>query len=257
VPGYATDLAAIHDAGFLALAEAGTDDALRLLRSSGLDSGLVVELGCGSGATARRLTDAGYDVLAYDQSAAMVDLARTRAPDADVRKGSFLKARIPSGTVAVLAIGEVLGYRFDLRRPANLLEGVIDRVAGGLIPGGLLLFDLATPGRVPGGRMQSWFAAGDWAVLVDATEDRDALMLSRDITTFRHDDAGTYRRSHEVHHLRLYEPGHVLAALRSRGFSARVRRAYEGTQPLGAGHRVFVARRRPTEQETPSPKEAR
>jgi SAM-dependent methyltransferase len=240
--GYAPDLAAIHDAGFTQLAVAAADDAITLLRERGLSGGLVVELGCGPGVTARRLTDAGFDVLAVDQSAAMVGLARARAPRADVRKASFLKTRIPRGAVAVLAIGEVLGYRFDLHRPANLLEGVVDRASAALVPDGLLLFALATPGRVAGGHARSWVAGDDWAVLVEATEDRDAFMLSREITTFRADGA-RYRRAHETHHLRLYEPGHVLDALRGRGFTARLRRGYTGAEPLGAGHRVFVARR--------------
>jgi SAM-dependent methyltransferase len=72
----------------------------------------VVELGCGSGITARRLTDAGHDVLGIDQSAPLIALARERAPGARFTVGSFVTEPLPECD-AVLAIGEVLNYLFD------------------------------------------------------------------------------------------------------------------------------------------------
>ena len=76
---YARDLAEIHDAGYAEFSATAAPGLLRRLRRAGIGSGLVVDLGCGSGIWARALTDAGYDVLGVDPSAAMLRIARRRA----------------------------------------------------------------------------------------------------------------------------------------------------------------------------------
>ena len=42
----------------------------------------MVEVGCGSGLLTKHLTDAGHRVIATDASPAMLDIARSYAPDA-------------------------------------------------------------------------------------------------------------------------------------------------------------------------------
>ena len=74
--GYGADLAAIHAAGFTALAEAAAAELIARLAPRSL----VVELGCGDGTTARLLSDVGHDVHASDASPAFVALARRNAP---------------------------------------------------------------------------------------------------------------------------------------------------------------------------------
>ena len=73
---YGADLAYIHDAGFGAFAAAAAGELLHALRERGMTDGQIVDLGCGSGILARALADAGYDVLGYDISAEMVEIAR-------------------------------------------------------------------------------------------------------------------------------------------------------------------------------------
>src|SRR5215510_2480037 len=73
---YSADLAFVHDAGFGELAQRSAPDIVRILRARGIARGHVVELGCGSGITARHLTDRGYAVTGIDVSRAMIRLAR-------------------------------------------------------------------------------------------------------------------------------------------------------------------------------------
>ena len=75
---YDEHLAYIHDQGYAEIVEAAAVCVLEVLASHAS----IVELGCGSGVTARRLTDAGHKVLGIDQSAALIALARGRAPRA-------------------------------------------------------------------------------------------------------------------------------------------------------------------------------
>ena len=72
---YGRDLAYVHDQAFGHLASAGGETLLRLLGRQGFDSGLVVELGCGSGITAQLLCERGYDVLGVEVSPDLVEIA--------------------------------------------------------------------------------------------------------------------------------------------------------------------------------------
>jgi ribosomal protein L11 methylase PrmA len=54
---YQLDLAYIHDQGFGGFAKNASPGLLKLLRERGIHSGLVVDLGCGSGIWARHLQD--------------------------------------------------------------------------------------------------------------------------------------------------------------------------------------------------------
>jgi SAM-dependent methyltransferase len=237
VAGYDEDLAYTHDVGFGAVARAGAAELVTLLRGHGRTSGLVVELGCGSGISSRLLVDAGYDVLGIDSSPAMIELARARVPEATFRVGSFVDAELPR-SAAVTAFGEVLNYVFDERSSERELRRLFDRVHAALEPGGLLVCDLVGEGRRS---TRIWSAGADWAVLVEADEDRRRRMLTRRITTFREVD-GAYRRSEEVHRQRLYPAATIAALLRRTGFRVRIRRSY-GPLELRPEVRAFVARR--------------
>ena len=230
---YGRDLAYIHDAGFLDFARDATPSVIATLRAAGIEDGLVVELGSGSGEAAAELTDAGYDVLGIDQSRAMVELARSRAPRARFRVGSWHEARIPP-CAAVIALGEVLGYVGAARGTKAEWRALLERVHAALPPGGFFVFDLAVPGGVPGGELQSFRTGEDWAIMMRARERGGEV--ERSIETFRRIAGGaTYRRSVERHRLRLRPAPETAAMLRDAGFSVRVRRAYGGRARASRG----------------------
>jgi SAM-dependent methyltransferase len=239
VADYGKDLAYVHDAGFLDLAEQATPLVVEMLAQRGIEEGRIIELGCGSGVTAAALTAAGHQVLGIDASRAMVELARTRAPGANFRIGSWVDAQIPECD-AVLAIGEVLGYTGSARGTKAELVDLFGRVRSALRPDGLLIFDLAIPGRVPGGEQSAFRVGEDWAILYTAGE--SGPHLQRRITTFRRIGGGaTYRRTEEVHRLRLWHSREIDKMLREAHFRVQIRRGYGGAA-FAPGHRVFVAR---------------
>lgn len=235
---YGEDLTIIHDLGFSALAEQAAELAVELL--AGNETGTVVELGCGGGITAARLAAAGHRVVGLDLSAAQIELARARVPGADFRVGSFVDAELPPNSAAVLAAGEVFNYAFDSRADAGTISAFFVRAATALRPGGLLLFDAAGPGRVPGPDPIRSHAQGDgWAVLYEARELRGEVV--REITTFR-EVGGRWRRGLERHTLRLHNPDEIEAALRAAGFEVETRAGY-GPERFAPGLTVFVARK--------------
>src|SRR5688572_6797212 len=85
-PYYRRDLSLVHHLGFGFHADVCAPGILRLLEPVRERAGLVVEIGCGSGALTRHLVNAGHRVIASDASPAMLELARANVPEAeDVR----------------------------------------------------------------------------------------------------------------------------------------------------------------------------
>jgi SAM-dependent methyltransferase len=223
---YRDDLAYIHDARFGDVARSAAPLLLRALARAGLEDGVVVDLGCGSGIFSEPVAAAGYRVLGIDASAPMLKLARRRVPKATFRRASLHETSLPRA-VAVAAIGECFNYFVDRPISERRLSRLFHRIHRALWPGGILLFDMAAPGRVRGsGPAKSHVEASEWAVLVTAEEDRTRGVLTRRITAFRKVGA-RYRKSEEVHNQRLFERSVVLELLRQAGFRARPLSSYE------------------------------
>lgn len=234
--GYGSDVAFIHDAAFGDWAREGSAALLGRLRAAGCDEGLIVDLGCGSGITAALLTESGYRVFGIDQSRAMLELARRRAPPAEFVCASVFEVELPL-CQAVVAIGEVFNYLFDASADAERLQGLFGRVFDALAPGGLFVFDVARAGRVPGGKASAFKRAADWAILYEASE--EGSLLTRHITTFRR-RGELFERTEETHQLRLHVPFRISSALIASGFEVEVGDRF-GEAPLAPGLAVFVA----------------
>jgi len=233
---YSTDLAYIHDAGFGGFARSVAADLVAILARRGIETGLVVEIGCGAGTVARRLADDGYDVLAYDVSPAMVRLARARAPRADCRVASLADAVIPP-CAAIVSVGEVVTY---VPGGMRVLRRFFARAYASLAPGGVLVFDFIASAR---GRTYptKTLSGRDWAIAVRATVDRSARVLTRRMDLARR-VAGRWRRSRETHRVRVYGVREMTLALERCGFSVEMRRSF-GRRRLIAGDVAVIARK--------------
>ncbi|HBB31785.1 MAG TPA: class I SAM-dependent methyltransferase, partial [Cyanobacteria bacterium UBA8803] len=109
---YNEDLAYIHDVGFRNYALNSAPGILAILKQSNITTGLIVDLGCGSGLLAQELHQAQYQVLGIDISEAMIAIAKTRVPTAEFRVASLFTTEIPP-CAAVISLGECLCYLFE------------------------------------------------------------------------------------------------------------------------------------------------
>lgn len=235
---YREDLAYIHDVGFGGFAAGAAPGILGLLKSSGVKTGLVVDLGCGSGIWAKALISSGYKVLGVDASAAMIRLARKRAPEGKFVKRSLQSMALPP-CAAVTAIGESLSYVPAAGAEAGL-EKLFYRVFTALHRGGVLIFEVAEPSLALAEKGTRSFLEGeDWAVLIEKQGDASQRLMERRIVSFRR-LGRLYRRSEEIHRLHLYERAEIVKLLESAGFRARILDRY-GKQRMLPGRVGFLA----------------
>ncbi len=236
---YGEDLALVHVES-TDHAESAAPGLLALLAQAGFGEGHVVDLGCGDGGWCVRLEEAGFQAHGVDLSPAMVARARGRGATARFTVGSLLEVSWPI-CVAVTALGEVLNYQFDTGNTWERLVECFARIFDALVPGGLLIFDVAGPGRCPEPR-QVFHGGEEWMVLVETLEDHAAKTLTRKIITFRRVGAG-YRRSDETHSLQIYSSDAFKSALTAIGFTVEIVEAYgEYAIPFPGSYGV-VARR--------------
>lgn len=113
-----------------------------LLRKNDIADGLILELCCGTGTLARKLTQQGYEMICCDASHDMLNVAREKCADLEVPPVWICQEAAELdlyGTVrAVVCCLDSVNYFTDLRE----LKEIFRRVSLFLEPGGLFLFDV-------------------------------------------------------------------------------------------------------------------
>jgi SAM-dependent methyltransferase len=234
---YQRDLAFIHDRGYGLHGDRCAPGILDLLAP--VRGGLVLELGCGSGALTRHLLAAGLRVVATDASPDMLDLARAALGEsADLRQLTVPGDPLPPAD-AVVSVGHVLSYLPD----AAAIEKALTAAAGALRPGGVLAIDILDLdfGRLRAGEPPFARVEDEWAIVTEfSTPAPDRFV--RDITTFVPDGAGAWRRGGEHHENVLVDTSRIPALLAGHGVRASVGTSF-GAAELPAGLRSVTGRK--------------
>lgn len=217
-------LADIHDSDYGFLARAAAATAMAKLPAPE-ESGIIVDLGCGSGITAEILDNAGYSVMGVDASPDMISIARQRVPSGDFVTSSIYDINIPD-CQAVLAIGEVFNYESEDRTREGLAR-LLRQVSNSVRLDGFLLCDIAGPGRVNKSNAHQTRTGDGWTMRVEATENSANRELTRDIVI---DVAEGWKgrvpshlplprsvQLHETHRLELIEPAEFESILEVSG----------------------------------------
>ena len=200
---YGKDLAYVHDHGYLDIAIHAADFLLDHLRERNLKSGLVTDLGCGSGKFLERVAAAGYDTLGVDCSADLLEIGRRRLPAGRFECQSIYDF-VPEPCVAVTAVGEVITYRFENGNTSENLTRLFQDIYDKLQNGGILLLDFLEPGLLSGKDRDCKVVRGEeWIIAIEYRESIQDYHFQRDITLFRKLPDGLYRGSREIHEVRL------------------------------------------------------
>ena len=232
-PGYRSALARIHHEAFGGHGDACAPGILARLAPIRERGGVVLELGCGSGALTRHLVAAGHRVIATDASPAMVALAREAVPGAEeVRRLTLPDDPVPA-TDAVVAVGHVPSYLPD----GASVERALRAVARALRPGGVLAIDLLDLGyrAARAGRAPAATVTSEWAVFAEVAFP-DPGTCVRDITTFVRAADGTWQRDDERHVNALVDAAEMARRLAAEGLEeVETARGFDAGQRLEDG----------------------
>src|SRR5260370_6103318 len=114
----------------------------------------------------------------------MIGLARKIAPDSKCKIASLLRTTLPSCD-AITSIGECLNYCFDAKNSREELNSLFGRAHRALRPGGVLVFDIAEPARIPRSIPKTkWIEGRDWSLFVTIGGDHGQRTLQREIVCF-------------------------------------------------------------------------
>lgn len=236
---YDDDLAFVHARGFGELAAAATAALIPRLHAGGARR--VLDVGCGAGVSTRALVGAGFDTVAIEPSAALLELARAAAPSARCEQASAYDFTFEPCD-AILALGEVLSYHAPSDNAEARLRAFFERAYRSLPKAGLVVFDLIETGTPPLAA-RAWKSGPDWAVLSASQEDVEKGQLTRQIETFRDLGSGSYRRKSELHHVRVFDRREVISWLEQAGFEVEVTTCY-GSFQLPPRRAAFYGARR-------------
>lgn len=243
-PIYRADLAYIHDRGYGFHAEICAPGILAFLEPLRARGGVILEVGCGSGALTRYLVAAGHRVIATDASPAMLDLARAAVPEAEQIRPLVLPDD-PIPTVdAIVGIGHPLNYLPSL----DAIHTALAALAAALPVGGLLALDLCDLewGALRQGAAPHARVGDDWAIIT-LFEQPAPDRFDRAITTFVRTDDGHYRRSDEFHRTVLVDTTTIPGFLGRHGVEATVNTSFADSEhPLPRGLRTVMGRKTAT-----------
>lgn len=193
-----------------------------LLKEYGVNEGLVLDLGCGTGTLTELLADCGYDMIGVDYSEEMLQIALEKR----VRSGKDILYLLQDmrefelyGTVAaVVSICDSMNYMTgdgDLVKVFKLVNNYLD-------PGGVLIFDLNTVYKYEQVLGDSTIAEDreDSSFIWDNYYDQEEMINEYNLALFIREDCESrdiYRKYVETHYQRAYTLSAVKEALEEAG----------------------------------------
>ena len=192
---------------------------ISLLKEHGIEDGLVLDLGCGTGSVTELLAEAGYDMIGVDLSEEMLQIAMEKRMESghdilyllqDMREFELY------GTVrAVVSICDSMNYileREDLQQVFALVNNYLD-------PGGIFIFDLNTEYKYREILGSSTIAEEreESSFIWENTYDEEERMNEYDLTLFIQEEDDLYRKYQETHYQKAYSLSEVREALEAAG----------------------------------------
>ena len=186
----------------------------------GIEDGLVLDLGCGSGIMTERLARAGYDMTGVDLSEDMLSEA-IKKRDKSGLDILYLCQDMRSfelyGTMrAIICICDCVNYILD----ADELTEMFKLVNNYLDPDGVFIFDVNTTHKYRDEIGDCTIAENreDCSFIWDNTYDEETGINEYALTLFIKDkESGLFRRSEEVHYQRGYELSEIKKMLSKAG----------------------------------------
>ena len=219
------------------------DYLVSLLHHYGCRSGLLLDLGCGTGTLTELLDSRGYNMIGVDVSEDMLSVAMDKRTESgkdilyllqDMREFELY------GTVAaVVSICDSMNYLTDI----DDLITVFRLVNNYLDPGGYFIFDLNTRYKYETIMGSTTIAEdrGDAAFIWENEFDPDTSLNYYSLALFMEDEDGRYSRFDEEHVQRAYSIEEIRSAAETAGMRfVAVYDAFTMNAPKEDSERLYV-----------------
>ena len=216
-----------------------------LLKEYGINDGLVLDLGCGTGTLTELLAKEGYDMIGVDVSEDMLQEAIEKRAESglpilyllqDMREFELY------GTVrAVVSICGSLNYILDY----DDLAHVFSLVNNYLDPKGMFIFDLNTEAKFQAMGSETIAEVRDEGSFIWENEyDEEEKINSYDLTLFIREEDDLYRRYQETHFERAWSLDEIKKALTEAGMEfVAAYDAFTKNAPRKESDRIYVVAR--------------
>ena len=187
-----------------------------LLRERGIEDGLVLDLGCGTGAMTRLLSKARYDMIGVDSSLEMLEIAGEAAtPDILYLLQDMRRFELYGTVRAVVSVCDSLNYMTsdeDLLSVFSLVNNYLD-------PGGWFFFDMNTVWKYRSFLGDETFAESrkECSFIWENTWYEEEKINEYDLTLFVEREDGLYERYFETHYQKAFEIRRVKELLEQAG----------------------------------------
>ncbi len=179
-------------------------DFMQIMKQHGIEDGIVLDLGCGTGSLSVLLQKQGYDMIGVDYSMDMLEIAREKSEGMDILYlAQDMREFELYGTVrAVLCVCDSINYILE---PAEV-EEVFSLVDNYLDPDGLFIFDFNTDYKyreVIGERVIAE-DRDEMSFIWDNYYDDESHINEYALSIFVQEEEDLYRKYQEFHYQRGY-----------------------------------------------------
>lgn len=213
-----------------------------LLAEQGVEQGLVLDLGCGTGSLTELLAEAGYDMIGVDCSEDMLEMAlekRERSGQDILYLLQDMREFELYGTVrAVVSICDSMNYLLeyeDLVQVMRLANNYLD-------PGGVFIFDLNTEYKYRELMGDSTFAEAreESSFIWENFYDQEERVNEYALTLFIK-EGELYRRFEETHYQKCYSLEEIRQAAQEAGMEfVAAYDAFTHDAPKDESERIYV-----------------
>lgn len=188
-----------------------------LLAEYGIQDGLLLDLGCGTGKLTRRLADRGFDMIGIDLSEEMLEIAREKSdPELILYLMQDMREFELYGTVrAIVSICDSMNYLMGYEELVQVL-GLANNY---LDPGGIFLFDMNTLYKYETLLGEQTIAENreEGSFIWENYYDEEERINQYDLTLFIRQEGGLYRKYEETHYQYAFDLKEVEQAVREAG----------------------------------------
>lgn len=216
---------------------------ISLLREYGIDDGIVLDLGCGTGNITQKLSCAGYDMIGIDNSEDMLNIALDKKGDEDILYlcQDMREFELYGTTAAIVSICDSINYITEyeeLVQVFRLVNNYLDRK-------GFFIFDL---------KMKKNFTSIGDSVIAEDREDcsfiwenyfyEEENINEYELSLFIKGEDGRYDKFSENHYQRAYSLDEIKKALKKSGLEfVTAYNAFTKEEATEENERIYVIAR--------------